>query len=93
MLPCPTSSERGVAMTKVLLFALASVAAIAIDADRTAQAAAWCLVGGDKRECGYYTFEACLAARSGGSSHCEQNPNFRGGPQGSVQPTRSERRR
>ena len=83
-------------MSKVRLIFLASVVAIVIDADRTAaQGAAWCLVSsaGGGRSCGYYTFEQCLASRAGGSSHCEQNPNFRGNPADALRPTRAERRR
>jgi hypothetical protein len=80
-------------MSKVLLIVMLAFAAIAVDADRPAQGAAWCLVGGDKRECGFYTFEACLASRSGGSSHCVQNPNFSGNQPSASRPPRSERRR
>jgi hypothetical protein len=78
-------------MTKALMIALASIAVVAIDADRTAvRAGAWCLVssGGGGRDCGFYTFEQCLASRAGGSSHCEQNPNFSGNAV-----TRPQRRR
>jgi Protein of unknown function (DUF3551) len=82
-------------MNKILLMVLTAVVSITIDADRTAgKAAAWCLVGGDSgRSCGYYTFEACLASRAGGSSHCEPNPNFSGNQPSAGRPTRSERRR
>ena len=48
------------------MIVLATVAALASDADRTfAHAAAWCLVG-QGRDCGYNTFEQCLASRAGG---------------------------
>jgi hypothetical protein len=82
-------------MTKVSVVVLASVAALAIDADRTsAQGAAWCLVGGNSgRSCGYYTFEQCLASRAGGTSHCIQNPNFPGSASDANRPTRSGPRR
>ena len=80
-------------MFKALMIVLATVAALAIEADRTfAHAAAWCLVG-QGRDCGYYTFEQCLASRAGGSSHCEQNPNYRGNQSDANRSTRSERRR
>ena len=75
------------------MIVLGSVTVAAIDADRSvARAAAWCLVssGGGGRDCGFYTFEQCLASRAGGSSHCEQNPNFRGNP---VDPSQSRPQR
>jgi hypothetical protein len=82
-------------MTKGLVTVVAFMAAIAIDAHQTgARGAAWCLVtsGGGGRSCSFYTFEQCLASRAGGSSHCEQNPNFRT-PAEAPRSTRSERRR
>jgi hypothetical protein len=82
-------------MIKAVMIVLASVAVAAIDADRSeARAGAFCLVssGGGGRDCGFYTFEQCLASRAGGSSHCEQNPNFRGNPAGDRPPTRTRRR-
>jgi hypothetical protein len=82
-------------MTRILLIVLIAATATAIDAGRTAgKAAAWCLVGGDSgRSCGYYTFQACLASRAGGSSHCEPNPNYSGNQPGASPPARSQRRR
>ena len=64
-------------MTRIILIALAAVAALALETDRnSAQGAAWCLVGGNSgRSCGYYTFEQCLASRAGGSTQCVPNPN------------------
>jgi hypothetical protein len=77
-------------MTKILIIVLATVAVLAIEADRTVvHAGPWCLVG-QGRDCGYYTIEQCLASRAGGSSHCEQNPNYQGS---ANRPARSERRR
>jgi hypothetical protein len=83
-------------MIKALMIVLASVAVAAIDADRSAaRAGAFCLVssGGGGRDCGFYTFEQCLASRAGGSSHCEQNPNFRSNPVDPSRTTRTQRRR
>ena len=78
-------------MTKALTIVLAAAAVLAIEADRTpAEGAAWCLVGsgGSGRDCGFYTFEQCLASRAGGSSHCEEHCNYSGNPPDANRPTR-----
>ena len=74
------------------MIVLATVAKLATSADHaSAQGHAWCLIDELKRKCGFYTFEQCMASRAGGSSHCEQNPNFR--PDAIRPTTRSEQRR
>ena len=49
------------------------------DAASTAGAGAWCAAAGgrnDYRNCGYFTFEQCLAAVTGVGTFCQPNPYF-----------------
>jgi uncharacterized protein DUF3551 len=53
----------------------------------------WCAEGikGGARNCGFVTWEQCMAAVSGHGGYCEQNPMYRPGTE-STAPSRKPRR-
>ena len=63
----------------------ALLAAGTFDSATTARAdgpGAWCAVAGgrsDYRNCGYFSFQQCLAAVSGVGTFCQPNPYFASG--------------
>jgi Protein of unknown function (DUF3551) len=67
-------------MIKAVAIVLTHVAVLAIGASSaTAQPRAWCFndtssISGGPINCGFHSFEQCMAARAGGSSHCVLNP-------------------
>lgn len=82
-----------------LLFATTAVLALTVLPGSEATAAAYCAYagggrgGGGYENCGYYTWEQCLAAVSGAGGFCMRNPHDPAlwGPP--VEPRRKYRRR
>jgi hypothetical protein len=67
-------------MIKAAAIVLANIAVLAIGAgSASAQPRPWCFndtssLSGGPINCGFYTFDQCMASRAGGSSHCVPNP-------------------
>ncbi len=56
----------------------------------------WCAMGPERhsfRNCGYPTFEACLASVRGVGGNCQPNPAYRGPPDSERWRSRDDRRR
>jgi Protein of unknown function (DUF3551) len=81
-------------VTKAIVIALTHVAVLAFGASAaSAQTRAWCFndtssLSGGPVNCGFHTYEQCMAARAGGSSHCVPNPALAVGRPYGMQPNR-----
>jgi hypothetical protein len=68
---------------KLFVFALGVFAAIiCIEKPAEAQSYPWCVYynrgAGGATNCGFSTFQQCLAARAGNSDSCGPNPQYQG---------------
>jgi hypothetical protein len=84
-------------MTDLLCRALVLAALALATSPAAAQGAPWCLYENDSRgavRCSFYTFEQCLATRSGLGGSCGANPYpSRGARYGGDAPTERRKRR
>lgn len=87
-------------MRRTLFAGLLVVGAIAGAAADSARAQEpgypWCAMGPERhsfRNCGYPTFEACLATVRGVGGHCQPNPAYRGARDSERWRGRDDRRR
>lgn len=60
---------------RVVLVGAVLLAVLLLDAERGADAAPWCARYDDwTQNCGFYTYQQCLAAVSGVGGYCQPNP-------------------
>jgi hypothetical protein len=69
-------------MKAMLFFALIGTAMLSNITPSAAREYPWCaFYGPSTHNCGFTTFEQCLATISGIGGHCAQNPLYQGDPQ------------